>query len=292
MNRSEALDIFREYDGRSVLTPDEEFMYIEALEFLIEDTKETAWMVNLGGYYYGKKQYNLALKYYEMADAYGDSWAPEGLGYIWYYGRTGERDYEKAFKYYSKAADNGMVKSMMKVADMYKNGYYVEKSYDKYCEIIEKLYDRVRGTRFPHAKADILTRMARIRKAEGKKDEAVELYLEAKHEVAERLSWDPFFGDLNVMKWLIEDLYTLIEPDPADFDLYDLYQIMKEPIKVAFMYEGEEYTVESFDEEGGITIKFGEKWYRSIDDFFLKGEIDEELLPVLYYDMYAFRVIR
>lgn len=126
MTTQEAQKIYRTYINKSLLSPDEEFMLIEALEYLIEETKETGWMVELGGYYYGEKQFDLALKYYEMADTYGDKWAPEGLGYILYYGRTGERDYDKAFKYYSKAADNGYLKSKIKVADMYKNGYGVE----------------------------------------------------------------------------------------------------------------------------------------------------------------------
>ena len=143
MNIEKAKNTVWELGKKSVMTADEEFTYIESLEFLIDETKDTDYMTQLGGYYYGKKIYDLALKYYEMADTYGDKWAAEGLGYIWYYGRTGEVDYEKAFKYYSKAADNGYLQAKIKVADMYKNGYYVDKDYDKYCRIIE------------HAKKDV-----------------------------------------------------------------------------------------------------------------------------------------
>ena len=292
MTIKEARAIYNKYSYKSVLTDDEEFMMIEALEFLIEETKDTQWMVALGGYYYALREFDLALKYYEMADTYGDRWAPEGLGYIWYYGRTGEKDYEKAFKYYSKAASNGFLKSKIKVADMYKNGYGVKKDLDKYRKIIEEAYPLVEDSDFSGApKSEIFTRLAGIRKEEGNTDEALRLYLEAKVFQARRISFNPFFGDLNIMKWLVEDIYTIIEPDMTDLDLYDLYHVLKTPVKIGFNYEGEEYIVESVEENGRVHVKFGDKWYEDIDDFFKKATIDNERLPVLYYSLYAFKVV-
>lgn len=64
--------------------------------------------------------------------------AYECLGYIWYYGRTGERDYKKAFEYFSKMMDKGNLVAEYKVADMYKNGYYVDKDQNKYENMIKK----------------------------------------------------------------------------------------------------------------------------------------------------------
>ena len=89
MTIREAKRIVDEYELKSVLSPDEEFILIEAFNYIIEEAKDPRYMVRLGGYYYEQKDFDLALKYYEMADSYGDGWAPEGLGYIWYYGRTG-----------------------------------------------------------------------------------------------------------------------------------------------------------------------------------------------------------
>ena len=53
-------------------------------------------MMQLGGHYYGIRRFDLALKYYELAANFEILDAYECLGYIWYYGRTGERDYAKA----------------------------------------------------------------------------------------------------------------------------------------------------------------------------------------------------
>ncbi len=292
MTIAEARKIIDEYEYKSVITDEEEFMLLEALEFMIDATKDTQWMVRLGGYHYDKKNFDLALKYYEMADECGDRWAPEGLGYIWYYGRTGEKDYDKAFHYYTKAMNNGRLQSKVKVADMYKNGYGVEKDMDKYIQLIEEAYEEVKDTQFLGAPlAEVYTRLAKIRKDQGNKDEAIDLYVKAKDFLAEKISYNPFFGHLNIMKWLEEDLYELIDFDRADFDLYDLYVMMREPVKVAFMYDDEEYEVESVRESDGVSIKFGDAWYRDIDEFFAKAAIDGERIPVLYYWIDGFRVV-
>lgn len=290
MTVNEAIGITGKYGGKSVLTPDEEHMMIEALEFLISETKQTKWMVWLGGYYYGRRNFDLALKYYEMAYDFGDTWAPEGLGYIWYYGRTGTVDYEKAFRYYSEAAENGIVQSKMKLADMYKNGYFVEKDYDKYRDLIEDLYLEVRDDYDLPARNDILFRLGRIRVRQGRKDEAADLFLDARRGLAQVLIYDQFFGNLNVMKWLTDDYHELIPINPEGFDLYDLYYLMKEPVKISFWYKEKEYIVEAVEKEGGISIKFDGKWYRDIDEFFMKATIDGCLLPELYYFLCMFRI--
>lgn len=290
MTIREAENIVEELEYKSVLTDDEEFMLIEAFNYLIEQTKNSLWMIKLGGYYYGHKDFDLALKYYELADSYGNEWAPEGLGYIWYYGRTGEKDYKKAFYYYSKAAENGYLKSKIKVADMYKNGYYVKQDHEKYCAIIEEIYSKIKNTNLLYDPLpEVCMRLAKIREEQGDPEAAIDLYLHAKFFLWQRLRIDPFFGELNMMKWLTDDLYALTDVDYSDFDLYDLYYILKEPAKVSFLYQGDEYIVESVKEDDDISISFDGKWYRTIDDFFSKAIIDGRRITELYTEVYAFK---
>lgn len=292
MTIAEARRIINEYEYKSVITDDEEFLLLEALEFMIDATKETEWMVRLGGYYYEKRSFDLALKYYEMADELGDEWAAEGLGYIWYYGRTGEKNYDKAFRYYHKAMENDNLQSLVKVADMYKNGYGVERNYDMYVELVETAYDQVKDVQFLGVPVpEVFTRLAKIRKEQGNTDEAIDLYVRAKDYLIRRISGNPFFGNLNIMQWLEEDLYELIDFDRADFDLYDLFVLMREPAKVAFMYDGAMFVVEAVREEGGVSIRFGDNWYRDIAEFFAKATIAGERIPVLYRRLYNFKVV-
>ena len=76
-----------------LVNPGEEdrFLVEEALHYLIEETGDPDCMETLGGLYYEQQQFDLARKYYEMAAEDDSTYALLGLGYIWYYDRTGEK---------------------------------------------------------------------------------------------------------------------------------------------------------------------------------------------------------
>jgi len=273
------------------LSEEDFFLYTEALGFLIEKTHKPKYMVALGGVYYARKDFDLALKYYEMAADHGSEPAIQGLGYIWYYGRTGTVDYEKAFRCFSSLKHN--IVAQYKVADMYKNGYYVEKDYEKYKSIIERLYKEVKNMENPYAPVpEIFTRLAAIRKEEGKKDEAIRLYFEAKDVLAQRIEDNPFFGNLTIMKYLIKNLYELKELNLENFDLFDLYKLLTSPVKVSFKYDEEEHFVEAVEEDGEVVINFEGSWYRTVDDFFAKASIDGIRLVIIGWELYDFEVIK
>lgn len=288
----EARKIQREFYALSVPTEEDEFLFTEAMEFLIEEEHDPQDMMSLGGYYYGIKQFDLALKYYEMASELDLDEADEGLGYIWYYGRTGECDYEKAFKYYSRAMNRGNIVCTYKVADMYKNGYYVKKDHEKYVSIIESLYPKVKHARYVNEPLpEIYTRLAKIRTEQGKVREAVRLYMLAKDFLAQRIKYQHFFGNLSIMKWLIEDLYQLIPVDEDNIDFYDLYYLLKKPVKINFVYDGETHEIETSMEEGACVIRFDERWYRTREDFFDRAGIDGERLTEIYDELEDFEIV-
>ncbi len=128
----------------------------------IEDGDAEA-MNDLGVLYYtgraGEQDYEKAAYYYDMADKAGNRQATENLGYIYYYGRTGKKDYEKAFKYFIKGALDGHLRSLYKVGDFYRNGYYVEKdpmeAFIVYTQCLNMLTDEA----MPLVGADIYMRI-------------------------------------------------------------------------------------------------------------------------------------
>ena len=279
MTVEEAIRIIHSLGRKNKFTEDEEFEYTEALEFMIKETADPRYMMELGGYYYGQKIFDLALKYYEMAAVTGFEPANECLGYVWYYGRTGTKDSEKACKYFSAAAERGNIVARYKIADMYKNGYYVDKDYGKYKEIIRELYPEIVDAQYlDDPLPEIFTRLAAIEAEEGNTDEAIDLYLRAKDFLAQRIMHNPFFGNLNIMKWLIEDLYKLIEPDPLEIDFFDLYYWLTRPCKIRFRCKGKYHEVSCVEENGENVIDFEGQWYRTVDDFFKKATIEGKLL--------------
>ena len=270
---------------------DEIFIWIESLKLMIEKTNEPKYMMELGGYYYEIQSFDLALKYYEMAAMKDYVSAYECLGYIWYYGRTGKKDYKKAFEYYEKAMKKGHLVATYKVADMYRNGYYVEKDFDKYKKIIEDLYPKVKDLKNVFEPIpEVFTRLAKIRMEENKNDDAKILLLKAKDVLAERISINPFFGNFTIMKWLIKDLYKVKSFDSNDFDFFDLYYVLEKPTLLTFESYEETYEVESEIEDGELVVRFNDKWFRTVDDFIQKSEIDGEKLCQNYYELENFKI--
>lgn len=87
--------------------------------------------LNIGSLYYtgraGVQDYLKAEEYYLKAAAQNNPIALENLGYFYYYGRGSVIDYKKAYHFFIKGALKQSVTSIYKIADMYKNGYYVDK---------------------------------------------------------------------------------------------------------------------------------------------------------------------
>ncbi len=291
MTVKEARKIVEEFDENKNLSEDEVFMFTEAMDFLIEEEHDPADMMYLGGYYYENKRFDLALKYYEMAAVFDHDPAYECLAYIWYYGRTGQKDFRKAYEYFSKLKEKGNPVAAYKVADMYRKGYYVEKDQQKYEEIIEDLYLKVKDMNNVFDPVpEVFTRLAKIRTAQGKKDEAVDLYLYSKDFLAQRIRYNAFFGNLNIMKWLIDDLYELIDFDEGFFDFFDMFYLLKSPHKITFMYGDDVHELESVMEGDECTVCFDGKWFHSRDDFFKEACVDNKKLTSVYDDLYAFEV--
>lgn len=284
MDEINARKIFGKYYDKEILTKEEEFQYLEAGDYLIQKLDDYSVAENIGGYYYGKKEFKLAYKYYLLAKELGSSWANSGLGYIYYYGRVDTPDYKKAYESFNavlkdhRATTFSKIEATFKIADMYKNGYYVEKDINKYREMIESLYKNLEEN-YGYL-PEINTRLASIRIEEGRKEEALELLQEARFQLASRLTVNRFFGDLTRMKWLIKDLYTIKQFDKNNMDLYDLYHLCKEEHLITFEFENERYEIESKEENGEMNIRWNATWYRNIDEFFSKATIlfeDEEV---------------
>lgn len=292
MTITEARRACRKFYAITRPTEEDQFLYTEALRYLIEETKDPQVMLELGSFYYEAREFDLALKYYELAAESGNLYAISNLGYIWYYGRTGEKNFEKAFHYFDRARKMGDTVAAYKVADMYRNGYYVEKDEKKYRQIIEKLYRKVRNSDLPNDPLpEVFTRLARIRTEEGKPEEALSLYDEARGFLSWRIRLHPFFGDLNIMKWMISDIYKLRSFDPTEMGLYDLFYLLEKPCKVTFVFDGKTHEVEAVEEDGEVVIRLDSRWYRTVDDFFKKAELDGELITMRDLELRDFEVI-
>lgn len=292
MEEKEAREIVDSLTKKNNLSDDELNKLTDALKYYIELNNSPQDMAYLAGLYYERQQFELALKYYEMAAEMDYEPAVEKLGYYWYFGQTGKKDYEKAFKYFSKSAELGNLKSQCKVADMYKHGYFVELDYNKYVEIVKDLYNKVKDAEYMSLPLpEVFSRLAVIYRNEGENSKAIDLLLEAKDFLKQRIIYNSFWGDLNVMMWLIDDLYKIKEFDKNDFDLYDLFYLLKKPSRMSFKYNDKTFVVHSFLENERLLIEFNDKVYDKREEFFTHATIDNVLLTHLYFDLDNFELI-
>ncbi|WP_294412867.1 tetratricopeptide repeat protein [uncultured Ruminococcus sp.] len=265
------------FDKNGCYTEEDFFLYTEATQYLIRETQNPRHMYNLAIAYEWRKEYELAYKYFQMAADQGYADAYLGLGYIWYYGRTGKTDYEKAFYWFSKCGND--LNAQYKIADMYHNGYYVEKDEEKYQEIIERLYHDYYHTTDDWNDASLGIRLAKIRTKQGKTKEAIQLLLEAKESLMWCISKNAFFGSYSLMQGLIDKLYRLQPLDTNELDLFDLYELLKKPVKVQFTYGNSKHHIESSEEEDGtIAVCFDGKWYHNINEMMMNARINGELI--------------
>ena len=188
--------------------------------------------------------------------------------------------------------EKGNLQATYKVADMYKNGNFVEKNQKKYEEMIEELYPKVKKCNNVFDPVpEVYTRLARIRADQGNKREAVNLYFYAKDFLAQRIRFNAFFGNLNIMKWLIDDLYELVDFDPSFFDFYDCYYLLKTPHKITFTYNGEKQELISEQDGNECAVCFNGKWYHGRDEFYKEACIGDDKLTSIYRKFKNFKIV-
>lgn len=157
-----------------------------------------------------KKSEECVLKLFELSEDEQDrSFFANTLGYIYYYGRTtnGVPDYEKAYKYFSFAAFNGVYEAQYKIADMYRNGYGVIKSRRTAENIVSRLYyensEYIQKGIFDSKFADVAFRLGNLYKDdknyyESDFEKMLDLYYQARFAIRMRMNETNYYGDEKV----------------------------------------------------------------------------------------------
>ena len=86
------------------------------------------------------QDYEVAEKYYRLADANGVMQATINLGYVYEYGRLGKPDYAKAFEQFSRAAALGHPEAIYKLGDLYYRAEGVEQNVAYALKLYERAY--------------------------------------------------------------------------------------------------------------------------------------------------------
>ena len=174
-----------------------------------------------------KKSEEALLKLYE----FGKMKAANSLGYIYYSNRLGSPNYDKAFFFFTKAADDGIIEATYKLSDMYRKGHGTTKNLRKAWNLLNKVYreelEKIKSRIFDCKYADIALRMGYFYE-EGllnKQDyhKAMEYFLRAKFALEMRLMRYNHFGDSKVLKKINEAIERVFRNNTNEnYEIFDL----------------------------------------------------------------------
>ncbi len=288
MDKEQAWNIVRSIERKEQngpLSEGDSYQREEALHYLCDVESDAKAMAYLGGQYYGEEKYPLAEKYYLLSYEHGYKAISSGLGFIYFYGRVGTPDYEKAFRYFSEAKELGDKEAAMKLADMYERGYGVEKDEKKYEEILRELWEELENSYdLFDPIPEIAHRLAYIDMQRGENAEAKAMLTRGRAYIVQRINYSAFWGNFIVAR-RTEKLLGELGLIDVDFPrIFDLFYCLKTPCEYSLLYRGKHYTISSFEDEGKIRVKFGDKVYASIEDFLRKAVVEGEYVYSLEYE--------
>ena len=271
-------------------TADEQFRFAEAMEYLIRTSRDPedkkAMSYNLAMYYRGIKNFALEKKYLEICAELGDPSGKEQLGFLWYYGPGDEQNYERAFHYFEDCKTR---RGLYMMADMYRCGQYVPRDPEKSREIIEDLFAGVlpekddprfyKTTLFP----EVALRLVQTDLEDG---EATDFDLgclsDARRILSIRQQTRPFWGNIKLMRKILETTEEMRGSDRSLADLYDLLLFRETNAAVTFDHAGTRHRLDIFENEGETVYQLGQKWFHGAEDFLEKARIDQKRITTLY----------
>lgn len=188
MTEEQAFAIIRDFYTRGKPERDEP-AFEDACHALIYQMGRMDIAADLGAYYYEKKLYDLAAKYYTLAAEVGIPFAWLGMGYIWYYARLGIRDDQEACRCFIRTLEilsgtridesafwqvntkiklfcpedlDTYINAAYKLADAYREGRGVEKNEKHYAALIRQLYAMMRHSFVAYHMPEVEIRLADI----------------------------------------------------------------------------------------------------------------------------------
>ena len=281
----EIIESIERKERRGPLSESDAYQRMEALHYLC-DVEGEAWaMGHLGGIYYEQEKYQLAEKYYLSAYDHGDKGIADGLGFIYFYGRVGTPDYEKAFRYFSEAKELGDKEAAMKIADMYERGLGVEKDEAKYEEILRGLWKELEDSqKLFDPIPEIAHRLAYLDMQRGENEEAEAMLWRGRSYIVQRIYYSAFWGNFIVARRIETLLGQLNLIDMESPELFDLFHCLKTPSEYSLFYKGEFHEISSFEDEGKIRVRLDGKVFASIEDFLRKGVVSGKNVYSLEYE--------
>lgn len=300
----EAWKIVKKYTGKDNLSEEEEYLFADAMDYIVNKSSNDVDIAayNFGSYYMGIERYDCALKYFKMGANLCSGMSCAEIGKIYYYGLTGEVDYEKAYLYLKLADDMHWKNDSYLIADMYRYGQYLEKDYNKYDDMISDLFDLVEeDTNSFHSIPEVFFREAEII-LKDEQSEAIKagkaMLFHAEEVLKDRITCKKDkrtqLRDVKTLRDIQDLLYVEVIGEVLVKDIFDLDLVGRYEIAdiMVMEYKGNHYNIMvEKEEDGNYSICFLEKWYRDMRDFIDYAILDGHVIRALFNELKVVKLI-
>lgn len=315
MNEKQAREIIHDYQRYGEFGPsDSDFR--KACLYLVDEKQDMDAAVELGKHYYMLNKNRLALKYLNLALEHDNAAANACLGFLWYTGAPGERDYEKAYEYFAESMRlmtgrninnesfwkddirvslksqkeyDDYIQCAFVLATMYRNGNGVEQSFEKFAYLCRQLhwiltesnYFRPVKSYLPMVDFDLADIALHDQKNPDSEKEALKYLREAKSETHREIINRPSESAFDFMKSIVFNIWDIQPVTPENMDLYDLYVVMQEPCTVRFLYGRTKVLLKAKrTDEGDVVVCRGNDVYLSVDLWIESGRLGNDPVPL------------
>lgn len=255
------------------LPKDDYPLYFDSLEYLVEND----WAQAVSWHEMYLEELEKKGLGEEILQVFKDTINPHALdsiGYKYLYGENCCPDYKKAYRYFYHAEKLGNMYSRYHRALMFKNGLHVKKNYNKYVKMIESIVNEFIASGGKNILLCIdfaFIELAKIYKEKGDDKKGLEYAFKAK-ELNDARIYN--FLQISKMPEILDIIYSMIPFDESDMDIYDLLYLLKKPARARVFANGKKYKIESVDMNGYCMVKFKNKYYKNVKEFFNKASID------------------
>lgn len=265
------------------LTEEEKVQYKSDIELLIDNNKELGYIVKAWIYYLGDEIFAQNWKESEkylllLLEKFNNPYAACALGYIYYYGRVnnGEAEYDKALKFFSLSAAEGVIESQYKLTDlmMSGNGFGV-KTLEIAYNVLLRLYREVLLYKFTNGDyncefADVAIRIGHYYSLKAREDgeedalytQAYRFYLIGKYALGLRMETCNNFGDKSVLNRLIPKLEEARQNYFSRVTLDENLPPLDLAIAQHFIY-GSDNTIKVKKKNGKYVVKIASKMFKA-----------------------------
>ena len=283
MTVTEAKEKIRQYYTHCLdMNEEDKFILDKLCRFVYEQTGDINYL--LEGFDFGGDPKYLE-RIYLFAVECGDEHTAYVLGKLYESGGLGKPDYAKAYEYYLRASkikpigdgtfDNSYRQvhndAKIRLAEMYKNGIYVEKDTDRYKDLINEVYEDVKDKDWIYIRYEALFAKAKLELEKGNIEEGSEILYQAREEYWYVLKFMMQREDYELLGEMNETLYKYQELDYTDIGPADITELLKEPLTVSFLYDDIFYKIRTYNDGDNMAVEFDDKLYRNPIDFIMKA---------------------